>query len=90
MTGNKERAILPLLLLTLVLGIIVGLEYRSSVVELRLAKHEYVYHICSEARLEVSGESEQACGDAQDRTGTEFLCEKNNQDPSTVCWVEER
>lgn len=90
MSGNRERVILPLVLITLVLGVVIGFQYRDSVVELRLAKHEYVYHICNDARLEVSGESEEACGQAQDRTGTEFFCHANNQDPSTTCWVEDR
>lgn len=47
-----------------------------------------VYTICNESRLATNGPLEQACGDAQDASTSEFLCADNNQDPSTHCWVE--
>ena len=90
MKGNRERALIPLVLLTIVLGVIVGNMFKQSRDELRQAKHEYVYQICNSARLEISADSEEECGRAQDRTGTEFICKQNNQNPSTTCWVEEK
>lgn len=47
-----------------------------------------VYAVCNESRLVTNGQLEQACGDAQDASSSEFLCDQNNQDPSTHCWVE--
>lgn len=47
-----------------------------------------VYTICNESRLVINGQLEQACGDAQTASSTEFLCSANNQDPDTHCWVE--
>jgi hypothetical protein len=47
-----------------------------------------VYAICNESRLVADGRMEQACGDAQSASGTEFLCSYNNRDPNTHCWVE--
>lgn len=47
-----------------------------------------VYAVCNNSRLVTNGQLEQACGDAQTASSTEFLCEHNNQDPTTHCWVE--
>lgn len=47
-----------------------------------------VYAICQEARQEVNTASEQACGDAQDSLGIEYLCTQRNMLASNKCWVE--
>ena len=81
---------LPLLIIITLVGVAVVSDYRGARAELSTAKREYVYQICNSARQEVNGQSEQECGRAQDRTGTEFLCEQRNADPSNHCWVEEK
>ncbi|MES1987278.1 MAG: hypothetical protein V4440_04470 [Pseudomonadota bacterium] len=50
----------------------------------QIAQQHQTYNICIKAHFETSGASEQACGNAQDRTHTEFIC---NQD-GTYCWLE--
>lgn len=45
-----------------------------------------VKSICDKAHREVNGTSEEACGNAQDITGTEYICENNT--PDADCWVE--
>lgn len=42
------------------------------------------YDICTEARAEINGASEQACSEALDREQSVFLCSKDG----TVCWTE--
>lgn len=42
------------------------------------------YDICWAAHNEVSGESEQACGEALDREGSVFMCNKSGD----YCWTE--
>ena len=42
------------------------------------------YEICTEARAEYNGASEQACGDALDREQSVFLCNKAGD----ICWTE--
>lgn len=49
--------------------------------------HDAVFAVCSQSRLVDSGEWEAACGMAQDESDTEFICEANNNNPSTHCWV---
>lgn len=39
---------------------------------------------CQVAHENIDGASEQACGDAQDRTGTEFVCNQTGE----ACWLE--
>lgn len=51
------------------------------------AEHQYeTQQICDRSRAVISGSLEQACGDVQQRYGTEYLC--NNLQPSAVCWTE--
>lgn len=42
------------------------------------------YDICMEARAEINGASEQACGEALDREQSIFLCNKAGD----ICWTE--
>lgn len=67
-----------------VLAFVVVGQYNASRHELAASKVEYVQTVCDIAHDEISGASEQACGDAQDQTGTEYLCNHIN----TSCWVE--
>jgi hypothetical protein len=85
---TRVHAVVALALL--ILGVVVLNQYHDARVELATAKHEYVYQMCNDSRQEVSGTSEQACGDAQDRTHTEFLCAERNALPSNHCWVEDK
>lgn len=48
---------------------------------------QLVYDVCNESRLSASI-NETQCGDMQDETNTEFLCEANNTSPTNYCWVE--
>lgn len=43
---------------------------------------QMVQQVCDIAHRENSGYSERACGDVQDQTNTEYICN------STSCWVE--
>lgn len=47
-----------------------------------------VYAVCNDSRLVNNGGLETACGDAQQASTSEFLCDQNNNDPATHCWVE--
>lgn len=46
-----------------------------------------VYSVCNDSRMSPTI-TEQQCGDLQDQTGTEFLCEEANTSPTNICWVE--
>lgn len=52
--------------------------------------NDAVYAVCNQSRLEHSGDMEKACGIAQDSSDTEFTCEYNNNNPSTICRVENK
>lgn len=45
---------------------------------------QMVQTVCDIAHNENSGYSEQACGDVQDQTNTEYICSHSG----TSCWVE--
>lgn len=45
-----------------------------------------VYKVCQETRT--TNKSEQACGDIQDITHTEYLCKDANKSLDNKCWVE--
>jgi hypothetical protein len=47
---------------------------------------QQVKEVCDKAHAEISAASEQACGDAQDATGSEYLCDSFG--PTANCWVE--
>lgn len=46
-----------------------------------------VYQVCNDSRTSPTITEEQ-CGNIQDLSNTEFLCEANNPLPSNYCWVE--
>lgn len=71
--------------LALLVGAILGCSINAQATD--NAKRE-VYAVCNSARLEISGASEQACGQLQDKYGIEFLCNANNNSPATNCWTE--
>ena len=45
---------------------------------------QMVQTVCDIANHEISGESEEACGDVQSQTNTEYICNYSG----TSCWVE--
>lgn len=45
------------------------------------------YLACDLSRM-VNTPDEQTCGDLQDATSTEFMCEANNRSVANVCWIE--
>ena len=49
-----------------------------------LPQQPSAYDICTEARAEYNGASEEACGDALDREQSVFLCNKAGD----ICWTE--
>lgn len=51
------------------------------------AKVAMVYQVCNESRISPTID-ERGCGDLQDQTHTEFLCDANNVLVSNHCWVE--
>lgn len=75
--------------LTILLALLVGLAFGHALnnAATENAKRE-VYAVCNSARLEISGQSEQACGDLQDKLGIEYLCQERNDLPTNHCWTE--
>lgn len=71
-------------------GLIVGLfftVYYHQNKQNHIAKAT-VFAICQEARQEMSGASEQACGDIQEQLNIEYLCDERNSLASNHCWTE--
>lgn len=79
----KYVFILPLLFLW-----VFALMFSNATKVIRVQNNvrAYVYAVCEDAHLKVDGVGEQACGDAQDKTNTEFLC--TNPSEQAACWVE--
>lgn len=80
-------------LVALVMVLAFGIEFGRMALERHDARRTtmtYVYNICNAARQEDNGRSEADCGEVQDRTDTEFMCEQDNNDPATHCWVEDK
>lgn len=48
---------------------------------------QHVYNVCNASRISKTI-SEHDCGDLQDKTNTEFLCNANNDLSTNYCWVE--
>ena len=55
---------------------------------LRVEPSDLVYAVCNESRMSPSIK-EHGCAALQDQLHLEFLCQQNNTDPDTHCWVEE-
>lgn len=75
---------LALITIAAVLSMVVVGQYTEAAAELSTAKKQYVQTICENAYQKIDGKTENDCGNAQDKTNTEFLC--NYQ----TCWVEEK
>lgn len=75
--------------ITILLALLVGAVFGSAINQAAAdnAARE-VYAVCNSARQEISGISEQACGDLQDKYNIEFLCQANNSEASNNCWTE--
>lgn len=73
---------------TLYLPVVAILLFALSMIMLQAGKQQQLaqmrqtYSICWAAHNEINGQSEQACGNAQDLTHTEFVCTTSN------CWLE--
>lgn len=72
------------ILLVAVLLVVFGLEMRQGGKLEQLSDMRHAYAVCMTAHNEINGASEDACGSAQDRTHTEFLCNQTGQ----YCWLE--
>ncbi len=68
------------------LGTSIGLVINNARSE---AESRAVYKVCNESRIS-STIDEKGCGELQDALHYEFLCETNNTNPATHCWVEKR
>lgn len=71
--------------LALMAGLIIGGAINSAAANNAAAE---VYAVCNSARQELSGASENQCGNLQDRYNIEFLCNANNSSADTHCWTE--
>lgn len=76
----KQYQLIAITILLAVFGFIM-LQVGKQV---QVANMHEAYSLCLTAHAEVSGASETACGNAQDKTHTEFLCDKTN----SYCWLE--
>lgn len=56
--------------------------------DIRKTQEALVYSICNQARQEISGASEQDCGEVQERLNIKFSCENRNSLPTNKCWAE--
>lgn len=72
--------------LALLTWVAVGQYHEASSNADNARKVQLVQMTCDKAHHEFSGASEEACGQAQDSTDTEYLCASAQPDAS--CWVE--
>lgn len=63
-------------------------QYNGARAESNAYQRDYVYTVCNEARITLDSAKRVQCGQAQDKTHTEFLCSSDDMSPSTHCWVE--
>lgn len=85
--SDRDWTIIMLLMLTSAFMLVAGDQWLSTYSQQGRTMRA-VYAVCNNSRLVINGQLEQACGDAQSASDTEFLCDQNNQDPTTHCWVE--
>lgn len=69
---------------TVLLAVVIVWQYTQVVHTATQAKQQYVYDVCTNARQHLA--TFQACGQAQDDTQTEYLCNHN----LTSCRVESK
>lgn len=69
--------------IALVAALVIG-DWIGANRALQRNKLEYVTATCDIAHSQYNGATEQACADAQNRTGYEYLCNNDN----SVCWTE--
>lgn len=75
---------LPSVLLTLLMLAAFGYFTVNIGKQLQLKDMQDTYKLCMGAHRETNGASESACGAAQDRTSTEFVCNQTGD----YCWLE--
>lgn len=66
------------------LAIGAALQLTDAKTETKQAIADYAYMVCSEARAEINGASEEACGKVLDKGGLTFNCNESG----TRCLVE--
>lgn len=71
-------------LLIVVLLAVFGFEMIQIGEQQQIRHQQQALAICQTAHNEINGASEQACGNAQDATHTEFLCDSTGK----YCWLE--
>lgn len=81
MTYRTADTLLTIALVISVIAFILGIGIRLD----QVAKQR-TQEACDKAHLSVSGELERACGEAQDKWHTEYLC--TSQKADAFCWVE--
>lgn len=69
-------------LVIFLLGAALGMFYTHAVYNIPTPMD--AYDICMSAHNETAGASEQKCGEALDKAGLVFLCNK----AGTICWTE--
>lgn len=72
-------------LITLI--IVVGLLGLANIGKSSMSPKQVIYEMCQSSRI-TDMVSEQTCGELQDRYNAEYLCDSNNKNASTHCWVE--
>lgn len=90
-----KRAIATLVVAGALVALTAGQAGQPSYPEKHISAHgianaatlDAVKKICDKAHKQNDSKSEQACGNAQDVTGTEYLC--SNFASDAICWVEE-
>lgn len=82
--NNAITQIIFTAVMTIIVILAIGMVGNMDKKDAQTLQARDVYNVCMQAHNQANGLSEQACGNAQDETGTEFLCNNNN----TQCWVE--
>lgn len=84
---DRDWTVIILMWLTIIAaGFAVSTIYSSYMQEGKT--NRTVKSVCDYARGHDDGESEEACGIAQDQSSTEYVCDSRNIDAH--CWVERK
>lgn len=82
---NYNKSIIELVISAVFLFVF-GVIMVQAGKQAQLAHMRETYSICMKAHGESSGASEEACGNAQDATHTEFIC--SSAASNANCWLE--
>lgn len=67
--------------------VVVGLVCLANIGQADMQPKQVVYDMCQASRISDTV-SESTCGELQERYNAEYLCDQNNKNASTHCWVE--